>query len=123
MTKMNLFGYWVLTLCREAISTGDLGLAGLTALERSTFLHQYQASSAVDGPVHWRREEDSFRLSYTQLNSQQALTGLQQAPNLNGKTSHFLLLRELSPPSDLFSLSESIRGPIKQVLKLLPSFI
>lgn len=40
MNIMNVFGCWVLTLCREAVTTGDLGLAGLTALERSTFLHK-----------------------------------------------------------------------------------
>lgn len=79
MNNMNLFGYWVLTLCRKAVATGDLGLAGLTALERSTFLHQYRTSSAVDRPVHWRKENDSFRLSYMQFNLQEALTGVQQA--------------------------------------------
>lgn len=70
MNKINVFGYWVLTLCREAVTTGNLGLAGLTALERSTFLHKYRTSSAVDRPVHWRREDDSVRLFYMQFNPQ-----------------------------------------------------
>lgn len=62
MNKMNVFGHQVLTLCREAITTGDFGLAGLTALEKSTFLHQYRTSSAVDRPIHWGREEDGVKL-------------------------------------------------------------
>lgn len=105
MNDVNVFGCDVLTLCREAVTTSDLGLAGLTALERSTFLQECWTGGAVDGPVHWRREEDGVRLSYMQFNLQvfrcvRCSTGAKfKAEN---RTLHFLLLRELSPSYQLF---------------------
>ena len=44
--------HFILTLCREAVATGDLGLSGLTAVEGGTLLLQHWSCGAVDRSVH-----------------------------------------------------------------------
>lgn len=46
----------ILTLCREAVATGDLGLSGVTAVEGGAFLYEHWTCSAVDRSIHWKEE-------------------------------------------------------------------
>ena len=53
--------HFILTLCRQAVATGDLGLSSLAATEGSALLFQQRPCSAVDRSVHCRRDDRRFR--------------------------------------------------------------
>ena len=57
----NTHTHFILTLCREAVATGDLGLSGLTAVEGGTLLLQHWSCGAVDCSVHCRGEDRRVR--------------------------------------------------------------
>lgn len=49
--------HFTLTLCREAVATGDLGLPRLAAVERSALVLEQRTRSPVDGSVHCKHRQ------------------------------------------------------------------